>query len=303
MLSKTDDEVYGVMLDPDRFYVDQTTVPVMVWTGTTVEQRTVAVVPCVDVEPPLSEEEQARLNQEREAAHAAIGFPVFTIDIEEEDDPEIGRQFREAVAQRLGGLNKGSAIAPYFVVKQVTMRDKADDGNAELELFYGESISNSSRINRYTTHKFNGTTRADAAGRSVTYKDVNNNTTYVMDSDIAIWPLASLTLRVVGVDDDNDAGDFERCDNWVCDGPGPRIYQVQHYKVPSNSVHTVQWEFYDGVADGSEARDDIYDSGIDQINENSMNDRLSGRQYFNTSESSNGVLLHDIDWVVSLRYY
>ncbi len=281
---------YAVGLESDYFYPLASSLPVYVHTANGMESQSISIV---------SDESEIENTIEMETAMSNVPYPLFIVSISETfDDPVIDREFRQSIAPR---LNLEAGTNPFFVIKEVTMKRKKDDGHADLELYFGENINNSGRINSITIHKFDGGTRLDAAGgvngrQAVKYEDVNHNRLYEMPNDIAILPLAGVTARIVGIENDNRAGKLNR--NYG----GLKNFNITHFRTPTKTLLTTTWEFITQRTH-NDGQDDIYNgSGIDLINEYNLNRVLDGRQYFNTNESTNGSLYH-IDWKASLRLY
>jgi hypothetical protein len=307
------DSSYGVILDPDRFYPEETSVPGQLWNGTSVEPTTIPLVPVADDEELLPIEEQNSRSEARSAARGAIHYPVFTVDIEQTyDDPEIERELRELASQHSGGLGKLGSVTPYFVVKRINLTDKKDNSNDEFEVYAGESIYESGRINKGTYHKFNGNTRNDAASRSVYYRDVNGDQGWEnMSNDIALWPLywsnasgedTSAYMRILCVEDDYEAGKLDLQDG------GTNYRPIDTYRMRNGGIVTNTWpiDAYDVNRNDiwpiyTYDNDDIYgQSGIDEVNR-----RTVPRRYNTTYNGGDYVFIDesDLDWYVGVREY
>lgn len=323
MLDRSDKKFsYGVALDPDAFYPDQPEIPVYYWNQDLkiVEENSLALAAFSD------KEERGEVMK---AAKDAIGYPVFLISFEETgDDPIIENAFRNIIQKRVSDYKKKildllpqlppvecedcppppppppTPPVPYFVVKQINLFDKKDWSNDEFEMYVGESTENAAEIRGHTIHKFNGSTRSDAAGRSVYYRDVNGDQGWeIMSSDIAIWPLTWIDpngwMRIVDIENDDDAG---KHDNY--NEGGTISVSIKHYDVFSQLVNTNSWHFH--VAGGtlfSTDFDDIYtQSGIDKINVNTVQAKL-GPNYLNDYIKLEGRILDDIDYWVGVRNY
>ncbi len=308
-----ENSTYGVILDPDRFYPEETSVPGQLWSGSTVEGTTISLVPVSDDEELLPIEEQNARSEERSAARNAIAYPVFTVDIEQTyDDPEIERELRAIANQNSGRIGKPGSVTPYFVVKRINLTDKKDNSNDEFEVYAGESLYESGRINKGTYHKFNGTTRNDAASRSVYYRDVNGDQGWEnLSNDIALWPLywsnasgedTSAYMRILCVEDDFEAGKLDLQDG------GTNYSPIETYRMRNGGIVTNTWpmDAYDVNRNDywpihTWDNDDIYgQSGIDEVN-----NRTVPRRYNVTYNGGDYVFIDesDLDWYVGVREY
>lgn len=291
---------YGVALDPDLFYPNKAVLPVYYWNADKkiiVEQEIPIVVPSDD------EENEDALD----ASKVAIPYPLFLVTIERtHDDPAIEAEWNNLFAQRRALCTENTV--PYFVVKRINLFDKKDWGNDEFEMYVGESIINNVRTYKTTKHKFNGNSRKDARNdSSYYYRDVNGKQGWeIMPRDIAIWPLVwaepNAYMRIVDVEDDWDAGIFEKIKD-LSGGTWTLSRNIKHYRVTSKTVLTSSWDM-----EANNLRlfdqDEVYgQSGIDQINEVTVRDNLGADIYLNDYIKLEGRVLNDINYWVGVRRY
>lgn len=202
--SSANGQALRVALDPDRFYGDEAAFPAYVFDR---EQKTVKVENIVKAE----------------AKQKGLPFPLALVGVQDCTEsawPEVmknSRVFKEleraAAATRADGGNPashGGQAQHYLAVTKVRLHDDRDDfGFEEFELYIREGNGPEDHVQPVTTHMFNGGRRRDAAGRLVFYADVNLiDTTYILESPIALWPLSDSTpIAIVPMEDDCAAGE------------------------------------------------------------------------------------------------
>ena len=307
---------YGVALDADLFYHDQNEIPVYYWNEDSkeVETRT-ASWNRIDKGADMGNFKTSR---------DAIVYPLFFVSIESDGDPNGEKEMRDLATKRVNEYTAGvvrslppllpcedcggdppppHVYVPYFVVKQINLFDKKDDSNDEFEMYIGEEVTNDGRIRSSTIHKFNGNTRNDIAGRPVYYRDVNGDQGWeIMSDDIAIWPLAwadnTKTMRILDVEDDDDAGEIDY--GWG----GVFVGNFDHFRITTGTVLNSSWEVSANTDDWWPDNDDFYSqSGIDQINESTVKDYLTESLYLTTYVKIENRILDDLDYWVGVRKY
>ncbi|MDL1876181.1 hypothetical protein FBQ85_13560 [Cytophagia bacterium CHB2] len=227
--SSANSQALRVALDPDRFYGDEPAFPAYVFDR---EQKTVKVENIVKAE----------------AKQKGLPFPLALVSVQDRTEsawPKVikdSRVFKEleraAAAARANGGNPashGGQAQHYLAVTKVRVHDDRDDfGFEEFEIFIREGNGPEDHVQPVTTHLFNGGRRRDAAGRLVFYADVNLiDTTYVLESPIALWPLSdSMPIAIVPMEDDCAAGEHRNSAF-----PGiQHITMQEEYDRPSQSM-------------------------------------------------------------------
>lgn len=266
-------QVYGVMPDPDRFYGRDSiggtySVPTSLSSSTSTN---------ISLLHPNGDEAQ------RIYPIDLLEYPIFIVSFE-----EIGTE-----GAPTGPAGSKASVGKYVVVNQIKLKTKCDNSDDEFELYVTEENYN---INQSTSWKFDGKTRNDAKGNNLTFKDVNGKSTYTMASDIYLYNLTGVTVRMAAIEDDDDPGVIDRGS-----GSGTTTQSIKHYRVSTNTNMTNDWIFNKTGTSLFSDNDDFYlQSGVDKINETNMNTRLNGRSYFNTNESDNG-LLNDVEYKLGMK--
>lgn len=193
--SPANSQALRVALDPDRFYGDEAAFPAYVFDR---DQKTVKVENIVKAE----------------AKQKTLPFPLALISVQDRTEmawQEVRRNSKVFAERSLAAAeSRGGAAKYYLAVTKVRVHNDRDDfGFEEFELYIREGNRPEDRVQPVTTHLFNGGRRVDAAGRLVFYNDINLiDTTYIMESPIALWPLSDSTpIAIVPIEDDCAAGE------------------------------------------------------------------------------------------------
>ncbi len=261
---------YGVIPDPDRFVGRDA---IGGYYQVVSEMSNGTATPITLFHP--NDNEATRSN-----AIDALEFPVFIVVFEQQS------------ASPPSGPASKAAVGKYVVVNEIKLKTKQDNSNDEFELYVTEEGYN---INSTTSWKFDGGSRADAKGGSnKTFRDVNGKSTYTMASDIYLYNLTGVTVRMVAIEDDDDPGVIDR-------GSGTETKSIKHYRASTNTNMSNDWIFNITRVSFFCDPDDYYsESGVDKINETNMTARLNGRTYFNTNESENTVL-KDVEYKLGMK--
>lgn len=276
--SSANSQALRVALDPDRFYAEEASFPAYVFDR---EQKIVKVESIVKAE----------------AKHKALLFPLALVSAQDRTEmtwQEISRNSKvfteRSPAEAAGNLG---AAQHYLAVTKVRVHDDRDDfGFEEFELYIREGNGPQDYVQPVTAHMFNGGRRRDAAGRLVHYADVNLiDTTYVLESPIALWPLSdSIPIAIVPMEDDCAAGEHRNSAF-----PGVQhITMIEEYFRPSQSLrNNVGYDFSltgRGCGFWGTNDDDIYKRGP-----------LNGWTISNTPAEEISVNLGDVQlWIIRL---
>lgn len=218
--SSANSQALRVALDPDRFYGDEPAFPAYVFDR---EQKTVKVENIVKAE----------------AKHKALPFPLALVGVQDRTEmtwQEISKNSKAFAERNLTETESNLGAAQhYLAITKVRVHDDRDDfGFEEFEIYIREGNGPEDHVQPVTTHMFNGGQRRDAAGRLVFYADVNLiDTTYVLESPIALWPLSdSIPIAIVPMEDDCAAGEHRNSAF-----PGVQhITMIEEYFRPSQSL-------------------------------------------------------------------
>jgi hypothetical protein len=295
--------VYGVMLDPDRFYPNQTEVPLLVSTADGVEERIIHVVPVLDSDEFLSEDARNEKEAAREAAHAQIQFPIFCIDIEK-NMSSVG--FDDTVSSTSLNKSNGPTTTPQFLTLMwLKLRESNDDGNEEFEIYGGQN----GYIGGTTPYIFDGQQHQLTfynGGSTYNYypyfPDVNNKAEYTCPA-IPLFDLdegGGITNGyMVAIEDDDDSGVHERGSTRNDTYSGYTTY----LNLGTRFVKSDDWTY--STPGRTDNNDDIYNaSGIAAINKTNIFNVMYGYTNGITSDEIilSGSLAH-VNYKFSLNPY
>ncbi len=238
--------------DPERFYAEESSFTAYVFDRAQNRVVTERI------------EKSAVLNQ-------TLAYPLVLVTLQDrteisfQDMSASSKIFQEHVATLAKGVatENANSVAPFYLAITKVRLHRAHDNIEfeEFELYVQEGNGPADQVLPTTIHKFDGTRRKDAAGRTVYYADVNLiDTTYVFESPIALWPLSNtIPLTIVPLEDDCIAGEDR---NWVYPNPYLKT-MVQEYHRPTNAMrfNTRFGYLLTGVGCSFGNNDDTYDRG------------------------------------------
>jgi hypothetical protein len=249
-------EPLRVALDPDRFYAEDAAFPAFVFD----KSRSQIMVE----------------NISRSDAAKTLSYRLVFVTLEDRTEIAWSKLITESrifqeyqlsapdapVAKGSQSTILGSSSTSYLCVTKIRLNTDKDDFSAEeFELFIREGTGSSNYYRATTSHKFDGKTRSDAAGRLVKYPDINYiNTTYVMASPIALWPLSNTTpISIAPIEDDYVGGEHR---NWAYPNVLFKTIDEDYHRPTNSSRFNVRWGFrLVGVGGSFNNNDDIYENG------------------------------------------
>ncbi len=254
-------EPLRVALDPDRFYPEASTLPAFVFD----KSQNKIIVENIS---------------ESEAASKTLPFALVFVTLEDRTeiswskiikDSRIFQEYQLSapsdapVAKGNASATMSSSSTSYLCVTKVRLFTDKDTGpfgaSEEFEIYIREGTGSANYYLPTTSHKFDGTTRSDAAGRLVKYPDINLiNTTYVMASPIALWPLSNTTpISIAPIEDDYKGGEHR---NWAYPNVHFKTIDEDYHRPTNSSRFNVRWGFLlVGTGGSFNNNDDIYENG------------------------------------------
>jgi hypothetical protein len=217
-------EAVRIALDPDRFYADESAFAVYV----------------------LDRGQNRVVNErvDKAALQRGVSFPLVLVTLQDRTEMSFAEMRRgskifqehEAALAKNGSAAAANGLAPFYLaLTKVRLHVDHDDFSfEEFEMYVREGNGATDYFLPTTIHKFDGTRRKDAAGRTVYYPDVNViNTTYAFESPIALWPLSdALPISIAPLEDDCIAGEHR---NWIYPYPYVKI-MLQEYSRAADAI-------------------------------------------------------------------
>ncbi|NUM81225.1 hypothetical protein HUU42_10500, partial [bacterium] len=210
-------------------------------------------------------------------------------------------------ADEPSGLGKALATPGiYITFISANLRKKNDSGNEEFEVGYSDGPNVTyDAFNATSALRFDGVSRLDAAGVTRLFPDINTATLYTAQQPIAMRKLdgigAPSAWRLIATEDDAAVGEFYRYSGEF-NGYKPADYYDMaddYLKLNLNS----KFNFHD-FGSGSFDLDDIYTkTGIMNINEDNVSDRLGLYLFKDTDNNLSGIPLGDINWRFGMVTY
>ncbi len=253
-------EPLRVALDPDRFYPEASTLPAYVFD----KSQNKVIVENIS---------------ESEAPNKTLPFALVFVTLEDRTEIPWSKLITESrifqeyqlsapdapVAKGSQSTILGSSSTSYLCVTKIRLSTDKDTGlfnaSEEFEIYIREGTGSSNYYRATTSHKFDGKTRSDAAGRLVKYPDINYiNTTYVMASPIALWPLSNTTpISIAPIEDDDKGGEHR---NWAFPNVLFKTIDEDYHRPTNSSRFNVRWGFLlVGIGGAFNNNDDIYENG------------------------------------------
>ncbi len=200
-----------------------------------------------------------------------------------------------------GGVIQSGDPVPYVTAIRIRLSHEHDNSDEEFELFMG---SLDDPLRRTSIHIWDGATRKDARpnGPAVRYNDVNRRHIYNMDEEVYLARIGGAeggTRRILCFEDD-----AEPSVNRYRDGGDHHTVRNRAYRIPTNTVTDQQWWHMD-TKEGRWWGDDddrYMESGVQEINEDTMLEALNGRDYIDTEEATNNVL-EDVNFRLGMKYW